>query len=78
MSTTDNTRLARFVADLALDPEKLQAYLAEPAEAMAAAGLTEEECGLLTNPGVQALMDYIWEVGPKPAPDEDTGGGGQA
>ncbi len=76
MPTTDNTRLAQFVADLALDRDKLQAFVSEDREdEMAAAGLTGVESGLLSDPGVQALLDYIWEIGEKPSPDEETGGG---
>ncbi len=77
MPTTDSTRLAKFVADLALDRDRLQAFVSEDREdEMAAAGLTDEERGLLDNPGGRALIDYIWEAGPKPGGEDGVGSGG--
>ncbi len=73
MSTTDSTRLANFVADLASDPLKLQSYVADPAGEMAAAALTDEERGLLSDPGARALTDYMWDPGPKPISEDDPG-----
>ncbi len=77
MSTTDSTRLAAFVTDLvAPDREMLGNFVSEDREdEMAKAGLNDEERDLLNNPGGRALMDYIWKVGDKPFPDDDTGGG---
>ena len=73
--TVTSYRLARFVAGLASSTIELQEYLADPGPVMAANGLTGREQELLTQGSFQAVLDYLWEVGPKPSPDDPTGGG---
>ena len=74
--TAESSDLARFVAVLALSRRELQDYLAEPGPVMEDNGLTAEEQELLTEGSFQAVVDYLWEVGEKPIPDDEPSGGG--
>ena len=74
-TTHETFRLARFVAVLALERSVLQDYLAVPEELMEANGLSERERELLRSGTLQEVLDYLWVGGPKPAPDDETGGG---
>lgn len=69
-------RLARFVAVLALDPGRLQDFIAEPETEMAAAGLTETEKKLLRHRGFENLCNYLWAAGAKPVSEDQPGGSG--
>lgn len=66
----ESFRLARFVAALAVDSQRLQGFIAEPEEEMAAADLTAKEKSFLREEGFKNLCDYLWEVGPKPTPPD--------
>ena len=71
-SAHDSFRLARFVADLAQDRDRLQDFLSTDRESvMAAAGLTHREKDLLREGTMQAVLDHIWEVGDKPTPPDE-------
>ena len=72
---TDNISLARYTVLLILDPARLRDFVDYPesrAAEMAAAGLSEEEIGLLTGDGVVELCEYLkWQVpGPGPVPPD--------
>ena len=78
--TVDSYRLGRFVAGLACSTMELQDYLADPGPVMEDNGLTAREQELLTQGSFQDVLDYLWEVGPKPGtvvppPDPPDGGG---
>jgi hypothetical protein len=75
MAEEDN-RFARFIADLALDSGKLAHYMEDPASAMQAAGLNEEEQAVLGTGDFNVICDYLAPSAKKPAPGEDQGGPG--
>jgi hypothetical protein len=69
-------RLARFVADLALQPDKLVHYMDHPEAAMATAGLNEEERNVLGTGDFRTICDYLRPTRGRPTPVIDEGGPG--
>jgi len=63
-------RFAQFIADLALDPGKLAHYKKDPEAAMQAAGLSNDEKGVLRTGDFKVICDYLTPSGARPAPGE--------
>ena len=68
-------RLARFIATLVLDKEKLKAFNVEDDAMMTAANLTDYEQRLLTEKSFPDIRDYLYTYGSGPIPDIQGGGG---
>ena len=68
-------RMSRFIALLALDPDKLARYQADPDAEMAAAGLDEEQQAILRNGDFAVICDYLGGSGPRPLNISPIGGG---
>lgn len=69
-----NNRLARFVADLFLDQDKLRRYLKDPEAEMSAADLTEEQKQVLRTGDFKIICKYC-RRGARPTPEEQISGG---
>ncbi len=74
--TEEEQRFSRFVADLALDPDKLAHYMDDPEAAMQAAGLNDDQKGVLRTGDFGEICDFLLPAGKKPAPDVEPGGPG--
>ena len=68
-------RMSRFIALLALDPEKLARYRDDPAAEMEAAGLDEEQRAILAKGDFAVICDYLGGSGPRPLNISPIGGG---
>jgi hypothetical protein len=72
-----NNRFSRFVADLALDPDKLADYMKDPEAAMQAAGLDDEEKDVLRTGDFRVICEFLLPAVEKPAPNDfEIGPGG--
>lgn len=67
-------RMSRFIALLALDPERLARYQADPAAEMTRAGLDEEQQAILGNGDFAVICDYLGGSGPRPLNISPIGG----
>ena len=65
-TTSERNRLGRFIAELAVNPRKLRDYKDDPEAAMSAAGLSDEEKGVLRTGDFRVICDYLGDVGPRP------------
>ena len=70
-----DNRFARFIADLALDPGKLAQYKKDPEAAMQAAGLSDDEKGVLRTGDFGAICDWLGDCGPRPITQNPGGPG---
>ena len=59
-------RFSHFIAELALNPDKLERYKKNPEAAMEAAGLSEEEKGVLRTGKFSVICDFLGDTGPRP------------
>ncbi|MGH9361944.1 MAG: hypothetical protein ACRD2T_08500 [Thermoanaerobaculia bacterium] len=62
----EKNRLGRFIAELAMNPRKLQDYKDDPEAAMSAADLSDEEKAVLRKGDFRVICDYLGDVGPRP------------
>ena len=62
----EESRFARFIADLALDPGKLTQYQKDPEAAMQAAGLSDEEKAVLRTGDFSVICDFLGDSGTRP------------
>ena len=72
----ETDRFARFIADLALDPGKLARYKEDPEAAMQAAGLDDDEKGVLRTGNFNLICDYLGDSGARPITFIEAGPGG--
>lgn len=66
-------RFAQFIADLALDPGKLAQYKKDPEAAMQAAGLSDDEKGVLRTGDFRIICEFLGDTGPRPISFIETG-----
>lgn len=81
----EEKRFARFIADLALDPGTLAHYMKDPEAAMQAAGLDDDEKGVLRSGNFGFICDFLVaatrpipgteQAGPGSGPVSGSGGG---
>jgi hypothetical protein len=62
----EDIRFAHFIAVLALNPDELKRYKKDPEAAMEAAGLSEEEKGLLRKGDFRLICEFLGDTGPRP------------
>jgi hypothetical protein len=62
----DDIRFSHFIASLALNPARLAQYQKDPEAAMEAAGLDDEEKGVLRTGNFQIICDFLGESVPRP------------
>ena len=67
----EEQRFARFVADLALDPDKLAHYMDDPEAAMQAAGLNDDQKGVLRTGDFREICDFLLPTKEKPVPNPE-------
>jgi len=75
----EKNRFAQFIADLALDAGKLDAYKKDAEAAMQGAGLSDEEKAVLRKGDFRIICDFLGDTGPRPITMEPplSGGPGQ-
>jgi hypothetical protein len=71
----EEQRFARFIADLALDPGKLAHYMEDPEAAMQAAGLDDDEKGVLRTGSFGFICEFLG-AGARPIPGTEQAGPG--
>ena len=62
----DDIRFSHFIAELALDPSKLDQYQKDREAAMEAAGLDDEERAVLRTDNFKIICDYLGATGARP------------
>ncbi len=70
-----NNRLGEFIANLALDTEKLERFRRDAEAEMTGSGLNEEEKAVVAKGDFRMICDYLGEVGPRPLQAAQGGGG---
>lgn len=76
----EKNRFAQFIADLALDPGTLAGYKKDAEAAMQAAGLSDEEKGMLRKGDFRIICEFLGPTVPRPIdiePPLQSGGPGQ-
>ncbi len=74
-STNRRFQLAHYLAVLAIDWDRREAFLRNPKDEMSNAGLNDEEINRLDRQQIHDLLGYLRAFGPKPAIDEQIGEG---
>lgn len=74
-TTSRRFQLAHYLAVLAIDWRRREAFLRNPKKEMLNAGLNDGEIARLDRDQIHELLRYLRAYGPKPAIDEQIGEG---
>jgi len=66
---SEENRLGRFIAELAVNPQRLGSYKADSEAAMTVAGLSDEEKAVLRKGDFRVICDFLGGPGQRPIPD---------